>query len=103
MPPAGRLPDTKKVFLRLAGAGVAAALLVGAAGRALERARFGATDQESVARVEKELRQRFDASADTLGVVATRVSASRDLIRAAPRDPAAATKSLRRADRRAAR
>ena len=75
------LPDTKKVFLRLAGAGVAAALLVGAAGRALERARFGATDQESVARVENELRQRFDASADTLGVVATGVSASRDLIR----------------------
>ena len=89
MPPAGRVPDTKNVFLRLAGAGVVAALLVGAAGRALERARFGSTDQESVARVEKELRQRFDASADTLGAVATGVSVSRDLIRAAARDPAA--------------
>jgi hypothetical protein len=53
MPSAGRPPDTKKVFLRLAGAGVAAALLVGAAGRALERARLGASDQESVARVEQ--------------------------------------------------
>ena len=90
MPPAGRVPDTSKVFLRLASAGVAVALLVGAAGRALERARFGATDQESVARVENELRQRFGASADTLGRVATGVSASRDLIRAATRDPAAA-------------
>ncbi len=90
MPPAGRVPNTKKVFLRLAGAGVAAALLVGAAGRGLERARFGATDQESVARVEKELRQRFDASANTLGTIATRVAISRDLIRASTRDPAAA-------------
>ncbi len=90
MPPVGRVPNTKKVFLRLLGAGLAAALLVGAAGRALERARFGATDQESVARVEKELRQRFDASADTLGTIATRVSVSRDLIRASARDPAAA-------------
>ena len=102
MPPAGRVPDTKKVFLRLASAGVAVALLVGAAGRAIERARFGATDQESVARVENELRQRFDASADTLGRVATGVSASRDLIRAAPGDPAA-TRDLLRADRGAAR
>src|SRR5688572_31190601 len=90
MPPAGRVPDTKQVFLRLASAGVAAAVLVGVAGRALERARFGATDQESVGRVENELRQRFDASADTLGRVATGVSSARDLIRAATRDPAAA-------------
>ena len=42
------------------------------------------------ARVEAELRQRFDASADTLGALAARVAAERDAIRAAPRDPAAA-------------
>jgi len=90
MPRASRPPGTRKHFLRLAGAGVAAALVVGAAARGIERARFGATDQESVARVEHELRRRFDASADTLGTLASRVAASGDLIQAAAGDEVAA-------------
>jgi signal transduction histidine kinase len=59
-------------------------------GQALERWRFGATDQESVARVEQELRQRFGASAETLGDLAARSAGSSDLIRAARSDSAAA-------------
>src|SRR4051812_44765562 len=78
---------------RLLRAGLAAALVVGACGWAIERARFGPTDQTALSRVESELRQRLDASADTLGTMAAEVSSHRDVIRAASaasRDIAAA-------------
>ena len=68
--------------------GAAAALVVGLAGWALERSRFGASDDAALRRVEDELRQRFDASAATLGAIAARVAAEPEAVRTTPRDPA---------------
>ena len=73
-------------IFRVVRAGVAAALIVGVTGFSLERARFGPSDQSALARVEAELRQRFDASAVTLGAIAARLAAEPDTARAAPRD-----------------
>jgi len=79
------------LILRVARGGLVAALAVAAAGWAVERYRFGSTDQEAAANVENELRQRFDASADALGTIAARAAAARESIAAAPRDTAAVT------------
>jgi len=73
-------------------AGLVSALAVAAGGWTLERVRFGASDAEAIARVKAETQQRFDASADNLGEVAARAASQRDLIRAAPRDAAAAAR-----------
>jgi signal transduction histidine kinase len=75
---------------RVARAGVVVALCVTLGGLALERLRFGASDAAARSRVEAELRQRFDASADLLGTLAARIAPQRETIRAAARDPAAA-------------
>ena len=78
---------------RLLRAGLAAALVVGASGWAIERAQFGPTDQTALSRVEAELRQRLDANVDSLGTIAAAVASRRDIIRgasAATRDVAAA-------------
>jgi hypothetical protein len=77
------------LILRIVRVGAAAALVVGLAGWALERARFGASDDAALRRVEDELRQRFDASAATLGAMAARVAADPEAVRSTPRDPAA--------------
>ena len=74
---------------RLARNGLAAALAVGVAGWALERSRFGASDDDALRRMEAELRQRLASSAETLGAMSARVGAEREAIRMAPRDPAA--------------
>jgi signal transduction histidine kinase len=76
---------------RVVGAGLATTLAVAVAGRALERVRFGGSDADAIARVEVEVQQRFDASADNLAAIAARAAGQRDLIRAATRDTAAAT------------
>jgi len=76
--------------MRVAGAGVVAALLVAGAGWAVERSRFGSSDSAALSRVEAELRQRFDASAATLGAAAASAARQREDIRAASRDQAAA-------------
>ena len=86
------------IIWRVARAGLLAALVVGGAGWGLERMRFGASDADSVARIEAELRQRFDRSADTLGAIAARVASQRDAIRAAPRDSAAQRRLFDAAD-----
>jgi signal transduction histidine kinase len=78
------------IIWRLVRAGLVAALIVGLAGWAYERARFGASDPDALARIEAELRQRFNASADSLGRIAAGVAAQRGAIKDAPRDPAAA-------------
>jgi len=83
---------------RVARAGLLAAILVGGAGWTLERTRFGASDADAVSRIEVELRQRFDRSADTLGAMASRVAAERDAIRAAPHDSAAQRRLFDAAD-----
>ena len=76
-------------FLRFVRAGLVTAALVGVAGWGIERARFGPTDGTALARVEGELRQHLETSADTLGAIAARVASAAALIRAAPRDQAA--------------
>jgi signal transduction histidine kinase len=83
---------------RIVGAGLVTALAVGVGGRALERVRFGASDAEAIARVEAEVQERFDASADRLAATAARAAGERDLIRAAIRDTAAATELFERLD-----
>ncbi len=70
---------------RVARAGLAAALIVAAASWAIERARFGSSDQDAVARIERELRQRFAESADALGRIAARVVTRRNNITPAAR------------------
>src|SRR2546428_1724985 len=77
---------------RIILAGLIAALAVAAGGWTIERLRFGASDAQAIARVEGETQQRFDASADTLAMITARVASQRELIRAAPRDAAAATR-----------
>jgi hypothetical protein len=76
------------LILRIVRIGLGAALIVGVIGYGLERARFGPSDHSAVGRVEAELRQRFDATAATLGTIAARIAADPDTARAAPRDPA---------------
>ena len=77
---------------RIVLAGLAAGLAVAALGWTLERLRFGASDAEAIARVEAEIQRRFDTGADNLGAIAARAAGERDLVRAAPRDAAAAAK-----------
>jgi signal transduction histidine kinase len=89
MPSVGVASAVAKKSLRLAIAGAVVALLVAAVGVWLERSRFGATDEASVARVEAELRQRVNVAADTLGTIAARVAASQGLIQPAARDDGA--------------
>jgi signal transduction histidine kinase len=89
MPSVGVASAVTRKGLRLASAGAVTALVVAAAGVWLERARFGATDEASVARVEAELRQRVNLAADTLGTIAARVAASQGLIQPAARDDGA--------------
>jgi signal transduction histidine kinase len=71
---------------RLVAGGLLVALAVAAAGGALERARFGSTDDEALARVEAELRRQFDASARSLSDLASSVRADSSVIHAALRD-----------------
>jgi signal transduction histidine kinase len=71
---------------RLFAGGLIVALAVVAAGGAIERARFGSTDDEALARVEAELRRQFDTSARALGDLAATVRADSGAIRAALRD-----------------
>src|SRR3989442_12406061 len=75
---------------RLARAGLVAALVVGLSGWALERARFGASDRDTLRRIESELRRRLGESADRLAGIARQLARRRDAIRDAPRDTAAA-------------
>src|SRR5258708_1474832 len=79
-------PDTMLITWRLARAGLIAALVVGLAGWGYGRVRFGATDQDALSRIEAELRERLDTSAATLGAMATRIAAERDVVQRAPRD-----------------
>ena len=79
-------------ILRIVRAGVVTALAVALGGWGLTRARFGASEADAAARVEREVRQRVDDIAETLRAISSRVVAERDTIRDAPRDQA----SLRR-------
>jgi nitrogen fixation/metabolism regulation signal transduction histidine kinase len=78
----GVTPGIRNIH-RLIAAGLAAAALAGAAGYVLEQQRFGADDEETVARIERELADRFDAASGALGGMAARVAERTDLIRGA--------------------
>jgi signal transduction histidine kinase len=83
---------------RIGGAGLIAAIVVLIAGRALERVRFGASDEAAQSLVEAEVRQRFDASAEALGALASRIAPRTDTITAAARDPAETKRLFEAAD-----
>ncbi len=74
------------LILRIVRGGVVVALAVGLAGWGLERARFGSSDLDALARVEAELHRRIDEGANTLGTLAGRIAAESDAIRRTPRD-----------------
>jgi signal transduction histidine kinase len=74
-------------ILRITRAGVAASIAVGLLGWGVERARFGATDEDALARVQIEIRDRLDAAADTVSSIAARLTVAPDRLRAALRDP----------------
>ena len=80
------------LILRIVRVGLAAAVVAGLAGYGLERARFGPSDEAAAARVHAELRQRFEASATTLGAIASRVVTDPDAASPAPHDQAAVTR-----------
>ncbi len=73
-------------FWRLTRVGLVAALAVGAVGWGLERARFGTSDEDAVARAATELNRRFEAAADTLAVTTTALLGDADTIARASRD-----------------
>ncbi|MSO45364.1 MAG: HAMP domain-containing histidine kinase [Acidobacteria bacterium] len=77
-------------MLKIVGAGLAVALLVGTGGAVLQRARFGLSDTATVARVQAELQERVDRSIESLGQIASQLASQREAIRAAPRDTATA-------------
>jgi hypothetical protein len=77
---------------RTIGAGLLAGAIVAAGGWAFERVRYGASDQEAIARVEAEIQQRFNETEAYFATIAARAAAQTDLIRAAPRDTAAAAR-----------
>ena len=72
---------------RFVGGGIVVALAVGLSGGFVERSRFGASDAETLARVESELRGRFDTEAALLAGVGAATSAGQDVIRTALVDP----------------
>jgi len=74
---------------RIVRVGVVAAIVAGLAGWTFERARLGASDEAALRRVEAELRERFDATAATLGSMAARVAADPAAAEPGPYDQAA--------------
>jgi signal transduction histidine kinase len=75
---------------RIARVGLLVAGAVALGGWAMGRARFGASDADALARIEAEMRQQFAARADTLGQIASRLTAQGQAIIEAERRPAAA-------------
>jgi signal transduction histidine kinase len=74
------------LILRIVRAGIAAALVAGAAGYGLERARFGPSDQSALDRVQAEIRDRFDETAGALSAIAAKLAAAPEAASTAPRD-----------------
>lgn len=79
-------------ILRIVRAGAVAAMVVAGIGWGVEYVRFGPSDATALARVERDLRRRFDASAGTLAALAARVASVRGIIATAARDPEQATR-----------
>src|SRR4051812_3810875 len=75
---------------RIGRAGIVAAVALAAAGWLLGRARFGASDEAAVRRVETELVEAFASSAGALARTAAQLAAAGDAIVEAARSPATA-------------
>jgi hypothetical protein len=82
----------RTLAVRLVVGGLLGSLIVGAAGRIWERARFGSTDEEALSKVEAEFRRQFDGSAEALRTMAARVVSGRAAIQLALRDPLTVTR-----------
>ncbi len=67
------------LILRIVRAGAVAAIVAGAAGFAVERVRFGASDQTALARVQAEIGDRFERSASGLAAIAARTAAQPEI------------------------
>ncbi len=76
--------------LRILRAGAIAAIAAALFGFVLERARFGASDQAALVRVQSEVRERLAATADSLDTIAARLSVTPEMLRTAARDSDAA-------------
>ncbi|MFN7914332.1 MAG: hypothetical protein U0Q55_03265 [Vicinamibacterales bacterium] len=83
-----RPPTFLRSLARIAVVGLALAVALGAGGLALERSRIGATDEAAVARVQTELRARFDVAAAALRQQTDSVSRSGEALTLATRDAA---------------
>src|SRR5579871_366994 len=68
---------------RFVAGGIVLALAVGFSGRVVERLRFGATANDTLLRVEAELRAKFDADASSLAGIARQTAEHQDALRAA--------------------
>lgn len=73
-------------FVLIASLGVAAALIVAAAGRLVERAWLGADDHAAYLKVEQEVRREFEQMSDTLGRKAKAEAAAAQSILRQPAD-----------------
>jgi hypothetical protein len=83
-------PTLVRSVARIAVAGVATALVAGALGMLLERARLGATDEAAARRIADELGQRFaDASADLIARTSRVTATSGARLTLDPRDTTA--------------
>ena len=82
----------RTLAVRLVVGGLLGSLIVGAAGRIWERARFGSTDEEALSKVEAEFRRQFDGSAEALRTMGARVVSGRAAIQLALRDPLTVTR-----------
>jgi signal transduction histidine kinase/uncharacterized membrane-anchored protein YhcB (DUF1043 family) len=67
--------------------GIVVALAVGLSGGLVERVRYGASDNDTLLRVEAELRARFDADSTLLAGIAGVTAARKDAVQAALVDP----------------
>jgi signal transduction histidine kinase len=67
--------------------GIVVAVVVGLSGGVVERIRFGATDNDTLLRVEAELRAQFDTDSTLLSTVASQTLSRQEAVRAALLDP----------------
>ncbi|MGE3956367.1 MAG: ATP-binding protein [Vicinamibacterales bacterium] len=81
-------PTPIAILGRIAITGLLAALVAWGAGTAVERTRLGATDEAAVARIEQELRQRFDQAAAALSTCTTQVLGHSEAVAQAARGSA---------------
>jgi signal transduction histidine kinase len=93
------MPPLTKGVARLAAVGVAAVALVAVTGELMSRLRFGATDEDAVARARSEVEERFNRAAQALNARAARVAPAPEDVQAASYDVATVRRLFERLDR----